>query len=133
MDVGEHTAARDGHAAEEFVELLIVAHSQLEVAGNDAGLLVVAGGVAGELEDLGAEVLQDCREVDRGPSTDTGGVLALLEEAADAADRELETRLGRPRGLLAAGLAAAAALALALARHVELVGGWLKEECDVVR
>ena len=125
MDVGEHTAARDGHAAEEFVELLIVAHSQLEVAGNDAGLLVVAGGVAGELEDLGAEVLQDSREVDWSAGADAGRVLALLEEAADAAHRELETCLGRPRGLLAASLAAAAALALALARHVD--GGWLVE------
>ena len=33
------------------------------MTGDDAGLLVVARGVAGELEDLGAEVLEDGGEV----------------------------------------------------------------------
>ena len=64
------------------------------MAGHDAGLLVVAGGVAGELEDLGGEVLEDGGEVHRGTGTDAGGVLALLEVARDAADGELESRLG---------------------------------------
>ena len=59
MDVGEDAAGGDGDSAEELVELLVVADGELEVAGSDAGLLVVAGGVAGELEDLGAEVLED--------------------------------------------------------------------------
>eukprot|EP01046_Picozoa_sp_COSAG06_P120609 COSAG06_NODE_68010_length_243_cov_37.201389_1_plen_53_part_01 len=34
--------------------------------GMRAGLLVVAGGVAGELKDLGAQVLEDRGQVDRG-------------------------------------------------------------------
>ena len=59
VDVRENTAGRDGHAAEELVQLLVVADRELDVAGHDAGLLVVARGVAGELEDLGAEVLED--------------------------------------------------------------------------
>ena len=34
----------------------------LDVAGDDAALLVVAGGVASQLQDLGGQVLQDsCR------------------------------------------------------------------------
>ena len=49
VDVREHTASRDGDACEELVELLIFAH------GDDVRLVVVAGGVAGELKDLDVE------------------------------------------------------------------------------
>ena len=77
MDVGEHTARSDGHRAEQLVELLVVAHGQLHVPGDDAALLVVAGGVAGQLKDLGSEVLEDGGQVHGGTSTDAGGELAL--------------------------------------------------------
>ena len=60
MGVGEDTALGDGCG------LLVVADGELHVAGCDAGLLLVAGAVAGELEDLGGEVLHDGREVDGG-------------------------------------------------------------------
>ena len=83
MDVGQHTAGSDGHATEELVELLVVADSQLDVAGDDAGLLVVTGGVAGQLEDLGRQVLQDSGQVHGGTGPHAGGVAALLEEAGD--------------------------------------------------
>ena len=56
MDVRENTARGDGHVRQELVELLVVADRELEVPRDDARALVVAGGVAGELEDLGAEV-----------------------------------------------------------------------------
>ena len=42
MDVGQHTAGRDRHAAEQLVELLVVAHCELQVARDDARALVVA-------------------------------------------------------------------------------------------
>jgi len=57
VDVGQHTSAGDGHSAQQLVELLVVANRQLDVAGGDARALVVAGGVAGKLEDLGGGVL----------------------------------------------------------------------------
>ena len=95
VDVGEDATGGDGDGAEELGELLIVADRQLDVAGHDAGLLVVAGGVAGELENLSGEVLEDRGEVHGGTGTDAGGVLAFLQESADSADRELETSLGR--------------------------------------
>ena len=80
-----------------FVELLVIANSELditvrilssantdilylEVAGDDPGLLVVPGGVAGELEDLGGEVLHDGGQVDRGSSADPLGVVSLAEK-----------------------------------------------------
>ena len=94
VDVGEDTTGGDGDGAEELGELLIVADRQLDVAGHDAGLLVVAGGVAGELENLSGEVLEDGSEVHGGTGTDAGGVLASLEVARDAADGELKARLG---------------------------------------
>ena len=39
MDVREDAALRDGDAAKELVQLLIVADGELDVARDDAGLL----------------------------------------------------------------------------------------------
>jgi len=58
VDVGEDAAAGDRHAAEELGELLVVADGELDVARDDAGLLVVARGVPRELEGLRDEVLR---------------------------------------------------------------------------
>ena len=74
MDVGEDASSGNGDTAEQLVELLVVLDGEGDVAGHDAGLLVVARGVAGELEDLGAEVLEDGGEVDTGANTDTARV-----------------------------------------------------------
>lgn len=52
MNVGENTALSDGNVAEEFVQLLIVANGELKMTRNDAGLLVVTGGITGQLKDL---------------------------------------------------------------------------------
>ena len=98
VDVGQDAAGRDGHLAEELVQLLVVADSELDVAGDDAGLLVVARGVARELKHLSGEVLEHSGQVDGGTAADTGGVLASLEEATDTPDGELQASLGRPRG-----------------------------------
>ena len=59
MDVGEDTSLCDSDTTEEFVELLVIADGELNVTWDDAGLLVVASCVAGKLEDLGSEVLED--------------------------------------------------------------------------
>ena len=106
MDVRENTTGGDRGSAEELVELLVVADGELHVAGRDAALLVVAGGVAGELKDLSAEVLEDRGHVDRGTATDALGVAALLQVAGHTADRELQSGLGRARGALSLLLAA---------------------------
>ena len=98
VDVGEHTTLGDGDLMEQLVELLIVADGELEVAGDDAPLLVVAGSVAGKLKNLCREVLEDSGEVDWGTCTNTLGVVALAEETVDTTDGELES------GLLRAGL-----------------------------
>jgi len=113
VDVGQDTALRDDDAAEQTVELLVlqsqrerrattthVADGELEVTRDDARLLVVAGGVAGELEDLGREVLEDGGEVDGRAGTDTLSVVAWRVSGARAsADGPLRRRRWiRPTG-----------------------------------
>jgi len=119
VDVGQDTAGGDGDAAEELVELFVVADGELHVAGGDAGALVVAGGVAGELEDLSAQVLHDGGEVDGGATADAGGVAALAQVASHTADGELQASAGAA-GLSFAGFAFATAT-FSFARHFLVV------------
>ena len=105
VDVGEDTTGGDGDVAQQLVQLLVVLDGESEVTRHDARLLVVAGGVAGELEDLSAEVLEDRSKVDGGAGAHAGGILALAEVAADTADGELQAGLGAAAG----GLLGAAA------------------------
>jgi hypothetical protein len=65
------------------------------MAGDDTGLLVVAGSVTSQLEDFGSEVLKDGSEVDGSTGTDTLSVVALSEETVDTTNRESKTSLGR--------------------------------------
>lgn len=64
VDVGENTTLGDGDVSEELVQLLVVADSELQVTGDDTGLLVVTSGVTSQLEDFGSQVLKDGSEVD---------------------------------------------------------------------
>ena len=57
MNVGKDTSLCDGYTPEQFVELLVVADSELNVTWDDAGFLVVASGVAGKFEYFSCEVL----------------------------------------------------------------------------
>ena len=66
MDVGENTSLGDGGAVKKLVQLLVVADGQLDVAGDNAGLLVVTSGVSGQLENLSGQVLDDGGEGRRG-------------------------------------------------------------------
>lgn len=96
VNVGKNTALGDGDVSEELVQLLIVPDGELEMAGNDTGLLVVARSVASQLENLSGEVFKNGGEVDGSTGTDTLSVVALAEETVDTADGESQTRLGRP-------------------------------------
>ena len=106
MDVGENTATGDGDSAQKLVELLVVLDGKGDVAGDNAGLLVVAGGVSGELKDLGAKVLEDGGHVDTGSHTDAGSVSTLLEVASQTGNRELKSGLAAGASALS-GLSAA--------------------------
>ena len=128
MDVGKNTSLGDGGAVKKLVQLLVVADGQLDVAGDDAGLLVVASGVSGQLENLSGQVLDDGGEVDGGASSDAASIASLLEEAVDASNGELQT------GLLGAGLrggflSGASGALSSFSRH----GDWGNCECNSVR
>jgi hypothetical protein len=94
VNVGEDTTLSDGDMPEKLVQLLVVADGELEMTGDDTGLLVVAGSVSGQLEDLSRQVLENGSEVDGRTSTDTLGVIALAKQTVDTADGEREASLG---------------------------------------
>ncbi len=122
MDVRENTAASDDHTAKELVELLVVADSQLKVARNDRVFLLSRAALPASSRISAVRYSRTAARY-TGTCANTGGVLALLEEAADAANRELEASLGRSGGGLATSLAAATAAlaALSFARHFDCV------------
>ena len=112
LDVGQHTSLGDGDAGQELVQLLVVADGQLEMTGDDAGLLVVTGSVTGQLEDFSSQVLHDGGQVDGSTGSDTLSVVALAEQTVDTTDGELESGTVGPGLCLRLDLASFAA-----ARH----------------
>lgn len=91
LDVGQDTTLGDGHAAEQLVQLLVVADGELQVTRDDSRLLVIAGGVAGQLEHFGGEVLHHRSQVDGRAGSDTFGVVTLAQQTVDSADWKLES------------------------------------------
>ncbi|TEA24519.1 hypothetical protein DBR06_SOUSAS30410006, partial [Sousa chinensis] len=90
---------------QQLVELLVVADGQLQVARDDARLLVVAGRVTRQLQDLGRQVLQHRRQVHRRAGPDPLGVVALTEQAVHSAHGKLEPGPRRASLSLGASLA----------------------------
>ena len=115
MDVWENTTGGDGRAAEKLVELLVVADGKLDVAWHDTAAFVVAGGVTGKLEDLGAQVLKDGGHVDWGTTSDTFGESTLLQVTGDTSDRELKSGLCRAGSALSLFLSAST---FSFSRHI---------------
>ena len=94
--MGDDSTTSDG-GLDEGVELLVTTDGELQVTRCDALDLEVLGGVARKLEHLGGEVLQDGSRVDGGGGADAAlGGDGVLQEAVDAADRELQG--GETRG-----------------------------------
>jgi hypothetical protein len=115
VDVGQNTSLGDGDRAEQLVQLLVVAGSQLDVAGHDARALGVAGGVASELQELGAQVLHHTGQVHGGTAGHTGRVAAAPQITRHTANRERESRTaGAALGLASLGLTTSS---LSFARH----------------
>ena len=57
LNIGYDSAAGDGHVAEQSIQLLVVPDGQEKMARGQAFPLVVPGGIPGELNQLGHEVL----------------------------------------------------------------------------
>ena len=92
LDVGEDTTLGDGDTREKLVQLLVITDGELEMSGDDSGLLVVTGSVASQLEDLSSEVLKDSSQVDRGTSTHALSIVAFAQETVDTSNGELKSR-----------------------------------------
>ena len=89
MNVGNNTTTGNG-GLDEGIEFFVTTDGKLKMAGSDTLDLEVLAGVAGELEDLGGQVLKDGGRVDGGGGTDTLGLLdGGLEETVDTTDGEL--------------------------------------------
>jgi hypothetical protein len=71
VNVGQDTTLGDCNVAEKFVQFLVVADGELEMARDDTGLLVVTSCVAGQLEDFGRQVFENGCEVDGGACFET--------------------------------------------------------------
>jgi hypothetical protein len=91
LDVWQYTTLSDGDTRQQFVQLLVVTDGQLEVTWNDAGLLVVTSGIAGQLEYFGRQVFHNGGEVDRSTGTNSFSVVSLAEQTVDTTDWELKT------------------------------------------
>ena len=84
LDVGQHTALCDGDAGQKLVQLLVVTDGELEMTGDDPGLLVVTGGVACQLENFSSQVFHDGSHVDWSTGSDTFRVVSSSEETMDS-------------------------------------------------
>ena len=69
LDVGKYTTIGDGDSSKKLVQLLVVSDSQLQMSGNDPGLLVVTGSVTSKLKNFSCQVFEDRSQVDGGTST----------------------------------------------------------------
>uniref|UniRef100_T1IGR0 Uncharacterized protein n=1 Tax=Strigamia maritima TaxID=126957 RepID=T1IGR0_STRMM len=95
LDVGQHTALRDGYAGKQLVQLLVVADSQLQMTRDDPRLLIVSCSITRQLKDFSTQVFHHGSQVHRGTGTNTFGIVALAQQTMDAADGKLETGAAR--------------------------------------
>ena len=97
LDVRQYTTLSDGDSGKKFVEFLVVSDGELQVTGNDTGLLVVTSSVAGELKNLSSQVFHDSCKVNWGTSSYAVSIVSLPQETVDPAHWELKSGTGRPR------------------------------------
>merc|ERR1711981_1438177 len=98
VDVGEHTTGSNGHAAEKFVELLVIADRKLQVPRDDPLALVVTGGVSSQLKNLSAQVLKHGGHVHGSTTAEAWGKALLAHVSADTTNRELQAGASRAGG-----------------------------------
>jgi len=116
LDVGQDTSLGNGDSGEKFVQLLVVTDGQLEMTGDDPRLLVVAGSVSCELENLSCQVLHDSGQVHWGTGSDPLAIVSLAEMTMDTSNWELKSSPGRPSLGLSLCLSS-----LTTSRHVDRV------------
>ena len=95
LDVGQHTSLSDGDARQEFVQLFVVADGELQVTGDDPRLLVVAGCVSCQLENLSGQIFHHGSQVHGCSGADALSIVAFAQMTVNTTNGELETSTGR--------------------------------------
>ena len=94
LNVGQHSSLGDGDSGKELVQFLVVSDGQLQMSGDDSGLLVISGGITCQFENFSSQVLQDSGEVDWSSSSNSFSVVSFSEESMDTSNRELKSCSG---------------------------------------
>src|SRR5687768_9367351 len=76
-----------------FVEILDASDTDLNVSGNDSGILVVHGGIIGKFKNFSSQVFEDGGCFYRCRSSNTFSISALLHESGESSDWELKSIL----------------------------------------
>ena len=90
LDVRQYTTLSDGHTGEELVQFLVITDGQLQVTGDDPGLLVVTGSIACQLENFSGKVLHDGCQVHWGTGSNPLSIVSLAEVTVDTSHGELK-------------------------------------------
>jgi len=75
------------------------------MAGDDPGLLVVAGSVSSQLQNLSGQILQNSRQIDGSSGTNTLSIVSFTEQPVDTADGKLKPGPGGASLCLRSGFA----------------------------
>ena len=59
VNVGKNTTLGNGNVSEKFVQFLIVSDGELEMTGDDTGLLVVTSRIASQFENFSRKILEN--------------------------------------------------------------------------
>lgn len=104
VDVRHNSSTGNGDTTEQAVKLLVVADSQLDVAGNDTGTLVITSSVSGQLQDFSGQVLKDGSQVNGGTSSNAISIASVTQMTVNTTDGELQTSAVGASSLLSISL-----------------------------
>lgn len=91
LDVGQDATLGDSNFAQQLVQLLVISDGQLQVTRDDSSLLVVAGSVTGQFQDLGSQVFKDGGQVYGCSSANSFRVVPLPQQSMHTTDWKLKT------------------------------------------
>jgi hypothetical protein len=59
MNVWQDTTLCDSNVSQQLVQFLIVSDCELQMTGDDTGLLIVASGVTGQLKNFSRKIFEN--------------------------------------------------------------------------
>ncbi|KII60907.1 hypothetical protein RF11_13522 [Thelohanellus kitauei] len=89
LDVGQNTTLGNSNTIEKFVQLFVIADCQLNVSGNNTGLLVITGSISSQFKDFSRQIFKNGSHINGGSSTNTFGESTSSEHSMHTTNREL--------------------------------------------